>query len=146
MRLPILKLLVKLKVTKVKKEEFPTFLNEQPTIMFGRTGRELLVIAVGLSLAYSGWSSLDGSDPTSMVLRIAIAILPVAFSAAIAFVSIAGRPLEEWVLVLAMYMAIPKVFLYSPFEEDEEVASSRKATGKRKFLFNLASTTDEEDD
>ena len=32
----------------MQKEEFPTFLNEQPTIIFGRTGRELLIIVCGI--------------------------------------------------------------------------------------------------
>ncbi len=40
----------------MKKEEFPTFLNEQPTVVFGRTTRELLVILVGLTGAYLVWT------------------------------------------------------------------------------------------
>jgi hypothetical protein len=42
----------------VQKEEFPTFLNEQPTIIFGRTGRELLIIVCGIVTGYTTWGSV----------------------------------------------------------------------------------------
>jgi len=40
----------------MNKEEFPTFLNEQPKVIFGRTGRELLIIVLGIIGAYTLWA------------------------------------------------------------------------------------------
>jgi hypothetical protein len=104
----------------MKKEEFPTFLNEQPTVVFGRTTRELLVILVGLTGAYLVWTNLGfflGSDIGALVIKGLFSTVPVIGSLIVAFVKIASRPLEEWAAVGVFYLLTPKVYLYMPLEE-----------------------------
>jgi len=104
----------------MKKEEFPTFLNEQPTVAFGRTTRELLLILLGLTLAYLVWLLLGrviGDDFGSRIIKGLFAIIPLGAMLAVAFVQIASRPLEVWGLIGVMYFFTPKVFTYDPNEE-----------------------------
>jgi hypothetical protein len=112
----------------MKKEEFPTFLNEQPTVVFGRTTRELLVILVGLTGAYLVWTNignlLTGPDVGVMVIKGLFAVIPLIGSLIVAFVKIASRPLEEWAAIGVFYFLTPKVYLYMPLEEPGENESS----------------------
>lgn len=112
----------------MKKEEFPTFLNEQPTVVFGRTTRELLVILVGLTGAYLVWTNignlLTGPDIGTMLIKGLFALIPLIGSLIVAFVKIASRPLEEWAAIGVFYFLTPKVYLYMPLEEPAESESS----------------------
>ena len=112
----------------MKKEEFPTFLNEQPTVVFGRTTRELLVILVGLTGAYLVWTNLGsflpGSDIGVLLIKGLFSTVPLIGSLIVAFVKIASRPLEEWAAIGVFYFLTPKVYLYMPLEEASESESS----------------------
>jgi len=112
----------------MKKEEFPTFLNEQPTVVFGRTTRELLVILVGLTGAYLVWTNLGtflpGSDIGVLFIKGLFSTVPLVGSLIVAFVKIASRPLEEWAAIGVFYFLTPKVYLYMPLEEAGESESS----------------------
>ena len=108
----------------MKKEEFPTFLNEQPTVVFGRTTRELLIILVGLTGAYLVWTNagsfIPGPDIGVMFVKGLLAIVPLVGSMIVAFVKIASRPLEEWAAIGLFYCLTPKVYIYMPLEESAE--------------------------
>jgi hypothetical protein len=112
----------------MKKEEFPTFLNEQPTVVFGRTTRELLVILVGLTGAYLVWTNvglvLTGPDIGIAIIKGLLATAPVIGSIVVAFVKIAARPLEEWAAIGVFYFLTPKVYLYMPLEDTGENENS----------------------
>jgi hypothetical protein len=112
----------------MKKEEFPTFLNEQPTVVFGRTTRELLIILVGLTGAYVVWSNLGALIPGPVIAVVFIkglfALVPLVGSIIVAFVKIASRPLEEWAAIGVFYFLTPKVYLYMPLEEPTESEGS----------------------
>jgi hypothetical protein len=105
----------------MKKEEFPTFLNQRPAIVFGRTGRELTIITIGLTLGYLVWQNISASLTSSVALTSAIRLIAAAIFVAgalvVAFIKIATRPLEEWAIVWVFYLIIPKVFIYMPTEE-----------------------------
>jgi hypothetical protein len=106
----------------MQKEEFPTFLNEQPTIMFGRTMRELLVIAIGCTLAYMSWQNLDGlgSGGGTVIIKIIVAAILIILSIVVALIKVAGRPLEEWAFVLIFYFLTPKVYIYMQQQENDD--------------------------
>ena len=129
----------------MKKEEFPTFLNEQPTVVFGRTTRELLVILVGLTGAYLVWTNvgnlLTGSDVGVIVIKGLFAAVPLIGSLIVAFVKIASRPLEEWAAIGVFYFLTPKVYLYMPLEEPGENESSLNVS-----QYQLAKPGEGEDD
>jgi hypothetical protein len=118
----------------MEKVEFPTFLNEQPTIIFGRTGRELMIIAGGCTAGFSIWGNLPHLQATAggMAVLITMISVVVILSLVVALVQVAGRPLEEWFFVLLFYIGMPKLFLYMPteieldLEEDAEKAEQEK--------------------
>jgi hypothetical protein len=107
----------------MKKKEFPTYLNEQPSVVFGRNMRELMVIMIGMALAYAVWANLSAllPEPGIGILFCKILCVGVVLIATliVTFVKIASRPLEEWALVGLFYYATPKIFLYMPFDDDE---------------------------
>ncbi len=107
----------------MKKTEFPTFLNEQPTVVFGRTMRELMVIMIGLGLAYAAWSNLTALLPETNIgialFKFLWVIIILGATGVVALVKVASRPLEEWALVGFFFFCTPKLFLYMPFDDDE---------------------------
>jgi len=111
----------------MKKTEFPTFLNEQPTVVFGRTMRELMVIMIGMGLTYAVWANLTvllpGSGIGITLFKTLWVILIMSATIVVALVKVASRPLEEWALVGFFYCCTPKVFLYIPFDDVEMLHS-----------------------
>jgi hypothetical protein len=109
----------------MQKEEFPTFLNEQPTIIFNRTGRELLLIAMGATLAFGTWTDLGnvihGNIIVANLVKGLVVLIEMTIALVIAFVKIATRPLEEWAATWLFYVLIPKVYIYVPVEESVEL-------------------------
>jgi len=107
----------------MKKTEFPTFLNEQPTIVFGRTMRELMVIMIGLGLTYAAWTNVSALFPGGgigiVIVNILCSIIILTATIVVALVKVASRSLEEWALVGFFYLCTPKIFLYMPFNDDE---------------------------
>lgn len=104
----------------MKKVELPTYFETQPTIVFGRTGRELIVILCGIALGYYMWSCITSHSIAATALRIFLMAIPIVTSVLVALISIAERPLEEWVLILLFYAFTPKFYQYKPFDWEEE--------------------------
>jgi hypothetical protein len=110
----------------VKKVELPTFFETQPTIILGRTGRELIIILCGIALGYYMWSSITSHTIAAIVLRIFLMAIPIVTSVLVALISIAERPLEEWALILLLYAFTPKFYQYIPFDREEESQASEQ--------------------
>ncbi len=112
----------------MNKEEFPTFLNEQPTVIFGRTGRELLIMVCGIVAGYTLWGNIHTllKDPWWFILSLVLSILPVLLAIIIALIPVANRPLEEWAICWFLYKSMPRTFLYKPEEEDLQYAEEQK--------------------
>jgi hypothetical protein len=117
-----------------RKEEFPTFLNEQPTIIFGRTGRELLVIVLGIVCGYFVWGALTGirADLGWQLLTWTLSAVPILIALVVALMPVAERPLEEWFFVWLMYIGMPRLYLYKPREEDVEEGEMSEDEEKQK--------------
>jgi hypothetical protein len=135
----------------VKKEEFPTFLNEQPTVIFGRTARELLIIACGCLVGYTVWPHATALLPGAggVLLGIVCAGIPALLSLAVALIAIANRPMEEWFFCWLTYVLIPKLYLYKPLEESmgdfaEEKDEKSKHTRQQGAADDTADAIDED--
>lgn len=78
----------------------PTHLFLPDKLLFGLTARQLLFLLVGGSASYGLWLQLDvipaswGSP--GLGLRLLIALPPALCCLLLAFVTVAGRPLELW--------------------------------------------------
>jgi hypothetical protein len=112
----------------MQKEEFPTFLNEQATVIFGRTTRELLWIVIGAVAGYQVWGMIHSVLPggLGMALGITLGIVIALIAFVIALLPVGGRSLEEWIAVWIMYVIMPKIYLYKPAEEEVEYESQRE--------------------
>jgi hypothetical protein len=132
----------------MKKEEFPTFLNEQPAIIFGRTGRELLIIACGLSAAYLLWQQLRPLERGigGILLALCVSVLPAIAAAVVALVPVACRPMEEWFVVWGLFLLTPKLYLYD--EETCERVDQQMLTGEeaRGWALRAAISNADDDD
>ena len=107
-----------------QRHEIPTHLEVEDRILFGLTLRQGIVVLVGLSIGYSLYAQLgnlpwpdDGAGAGGhppLALRVAVALLPALLTLAVAVVQPAGRPLEEWLVALARYAALPKQYIWRP--------------------------------
>jgi hypothetical protein len=133
----------------MQKVEFPTFLNEQPTIIFNRTGRELLLMAIGATLAFSSWMDLGnvvhGNIVVVDLVKGLVALIIVVISLLIAFVKVATRPLEEWAMVWLFYVLIPKVYIYIPVEESVELDEQRYIEAMETIVSSHGDEDDEDE-
>ena len=93
------------------RHEIPTHLGVSDRAVLGLSVRQLLAAAVGLALAHAA-----GDLPLPLPLRLGAATLVLALAAPLVFWRPAGRPLEEWALVLLRYHVAPRVAVWRPRE------------------------------
>jgi hypothetical protein len=118
----------------VKKVELPTYFETQPTVIFGRTGREIIIILCGIALGYYLWSSITLNTIAATALRTLLMAIPIVTSVLIALLPIAERPLEEWALIILLYMFTPKFYQHIPFDRKEEFQASEQALLNKRTL------------
>ncbi len=98
-----------------RNHKVPTHMNIPDRVVFGLTARQLLILLIGCSAGYDLWLQLHvlaSYAVLGVVVRAAIALLPAAASLALALLSVAGRPLEVWALVLLRYWQRPRTFVW----------------------------------
>lgn len=99
----------------VTKYEIPTHLHVEDKLLGGLTVRQVLYVSVGLSIGYALWQHLQFFiyiGPVGGALRVVSAMFPVVVLLACGFAHPTGRPLEEWVLAAARYVALPKAAVW----------------------------------
>jgi len=93
----------------------PTHMSLPDKVVFGLTARQLLLLLIGCSLGYNLWLHLSVVAAfilLGQVLRIGITLLPVVVAVVLAFIAVADRPLEVWLLVLVRYWQRPQLYLW----------------------------------
>lgn len=100
--------------------EIPTHLEIEDKLLFGLTLRQAVIALVGVALGFLiysqlhrlpwEWTALGGAPGGHLPLwlQILCGALPVLLALALALISPAGRPLEDWLFALARYAAQPK--------------------------------------
>src|SRR5262245_25609964 len=114
----------------MKKEEFPTFLNEQPKVIFGRTARELLITVLGAAGSYTLWQSIGNLRTEGWWGPFCIIVCGLLFLSSIILpiINIGTRPLEVWAMAWVSYMLIPKVYIYQQLEEGTGTVEGQQDT------------------
>ena len=110
----------------------PTHMSLPDKVVFGLTARQLLLLLIGCSLGYNLWLHLGALEALALigqVLRIGMALIPVAIAATLALISVADRPLEVWLLVLVRYWQRPQVYLWRSLRMSEQP----QHTGERDY-------------
>ncbi len=118
----------------MKKEEFPTFLNEQPKVIFGRTARELLMIVLGAASSYTLWQSISHLRPEGWWGPSCLVVCALLFISSIVLpmINIGTRPLEVWLAAWASYVLIPKVYIYQQLEEEAVTVEGQQGARDQK--------------
>ena len=101
----------------------PTHMSLPDKVVFGLTARQLLLLLIGCSLGYNLWlhlSMLVAFALLGQVLRSGIALVPTGIVVALAFIAVADRPLEVWLLVLVRYWQRPQVYLWRSLRGGEQ--------------------------
>jgi type IV secretory pathway VirB4 component len=95
--------------TGLKPIELPLLLNQQVRVLFGLTGRQLLFITCGLATGVSLWEYLSPGGPSfsATLLVGCVCAIPALLAGVIAFVTMHGRPLEEWFFIWLAWLLTP---------------------------------------
>lgn len=97
------------------KHKVPIHMSLPDRVVFGLTTRQFLLLLLGCSVGYNLW--LHGAlfatfGLPGQIVRAGIALLPAGSMLVVAFISIAGRPLEIWFLVLVRYWQRPRIYVW----------------------------------
>jgi PrgI family protein len=104
--------------------DVPTHLETEDTLLFGLTVRQVLLIALGATIGYNVWQTLQHQH-ASPVLALVPALLCPVIAFLVTTLAPAGRPLEQWLFIIARYLAMPRYAVWRPVAEDEEDAGER---------------------
>lgn len=111
----------------------PTHLFLPDKLLFGLTARQLLFLLMGGAASYGLWLQLDvipaswGSP--GLGLRLLIALPPAFCCLLLAFVTVAGRPLELWGMVWLQFVSQPKTAVWRrAHTQSRTVPTSRHAS------------------
>ncbi len=118
----------------------PTHMSIPDKVVFGLTARQLLILLIGCSASYDLWLQLHALNPYTalgLMVRVGIAVMPAAAATALALISVAGRPLEAWSLVLFRYWQRPQTYVWRSVRTRQP--GGRARTGSR-------TTTSRDDD
>ncbi len=86
--------------------EVPLLLKQEPAILFGMTGRQVLVIVCGLAIGFSLWQSLPFFQSfVGIILLVCLCGIPTLL---VAFLKIGTRPLEQWAFIVLAWMLVPE--------------------------------------
>jgi PrgI family protein len=93
----------------------PTHMSMPDKVVFGLTARQLLILLIGCSASYDLWLQLHALNPytaVGLIVRVGMAVLPAVAATALALISVAGRSLEVWSLVLFRYWQQPQTYVW----------------------------------
>jgi hypothetical protein len=97
------------------KHKVPIHMSLPDRVVFGLTTRQFLLLLLGCSVGYNFWlhvALFATFGFPGQIVRVGIALVPVGIVVGVAFISVAGRPLEIWFLVLVRYWQRPHLYLW----------------------------------
>ncbi len=95
--------------------KIPNHLEVEDMFILGLTIRQCVLIGVGAAMAYALFTDVFAAiaDPVlGLVASLAAAFVLFGCLLAIALVKLAGRGLDEWLLVLLIYWLRPRIYLW----------------------------------
>ncbi len=114
----------------------PTQLGAPEKLLWGLTGRQLFILALGCSLGYRLWAAcafLLASGIAGFGMRLLLAALPVLLALGCATIQPGGRFLELWAILFLRYSCKQKQALWCSVQVKDRFALAsahgRQATG-----------------
>jgi hypothetical protein len=101
--------------TPMQAHKVPTHIGMPDRMIFGLTPRQLLITLIGCSIGYDIWlhlSVLLAYGVVGLIARLICSLVPAGLALSIALITVAGRSLEVWALVVLRYQLQPKVYVW----------------------------------
>jgi len=115
----------------------PTHMGMPDRIVFGLTPKQLLTTLIGCSIGYDIWlhlSFLLTYGIVGLIARLICSLVPAGIALSAALISIAGRPLEVWVLVALRYLLQPKAYVWRSIRTVAPRDASPQQVNQKKAL------------
>ena len=85
------------------------------------SARQFLLLLLGGALSYHSWQLLGvWTTPAGALPRLVLALLPAVGAGALAFVRLADRPLEHWLLCLLRFWTMSRLLLWRSVRRSPE--------------------------
>lgn len=89
----------------------PIHLEEEDKFIFNLTGRQTLILGIGLAFGYIAASDFDFSYLSGVIIGCVLFLVIFGLSAVVAFLPYHHRDLEQWALIALTYIAQPKYYI-----------------------------------
>jgi len=106
-------------------------------MIFGLTPRQLLITLIGCSIGYDIWlhlSVLLAYGVVGLIARLICSLVPAGLALSLALITVAGRPLEVWALVVLRYQLQPKVYVWRSLRTSEYSGASQQQMSQKKAV------------
>jgi len=91
---------------KMEPVEVPLLLKQETSVLFGLTGRQVLILVCGVAISFSLWQSVPLFQSLfGVILLVCFCIVPAVV---IAFAKIGTRPLDQWLFIVLAWMLTPE--------------------------------------
>ncbi len=115
----------------------PTHMGMPDRILFGLTPKQVLITLIGCSIGYDIWLHLSGLltyGIAGLIARLICSLVPAGMSLSMALITVAGRPLEVWVLVALRYQFRPKIYVWRSLRTATPRGASQQQMSQKKAL------------
>ena len=93
----------------------PIHLETEDKFLYSLTLRQCAVLGIGATMAYTSFFSVFTQFPDAglgFVLGLVVALCLLLCAVALAFATIFGRGLDTWAMVLLVYIAQPRTYVW----------------------------------
>ncbi len=115
----------------------PTHMGMPDKIVFGLTPKQVLVTLIGCSIGYDIWlhlSALLTYGMAGLIARLICSLVSAGMGLSVALITVAGRPLEVWVLVVLRYQFRPKIYVWRSLRTAAPRGASQQQMNQKKAL------------
>lgn len=99
------------------RHKIPVHLQTPDTLLFNMTARQVLIVAVGITLCYTTISS-TWNVPLFLIPSVVLGIAILIITLLIAFVAPKKRHLDVWALVVLHFLLSPKRYVWRPLRQE----------------------------
>jgi hypothetical protein len=94
--------------------KIPIHLDKPDKFVLGMTGRQTVIVALGLALGYMAFGAFDYTDNLFLLIPAILCFALILLLAVIvAFVKYKHKDLEQWALIAFMYYASPRRYIWT---------------------------------
>ena len=119
-----------------KSQKIPTHLKMTDKVMvlpllgMGISSRQLLMLLIGGSCSYDLWLRLlpieHWHTPVGIIFHWLAVFVVATLTVALALVEVAGRPLEDWLVILLLYWRTPRLCIWRSTEQRSTALSASR--------------------